>query len=445
MARAGSVKGQALPILLIAGLLGLGILIFVFGNVSDRRLDNSPVGLGGLGPWLTAEGLDVRVSHPRLSPAVDSLGLRVMPLYDLDIHDYDLANVGAKTREERIALKTLRDIHADNYFTKISEIPSVVLLPKWTGAMMELGVAHEQSLIPAKDIQALLVQLQLERTEILRAGPVFLQESASRHGEVVLFQAQLFRRGTWPDACHETLSLTAGALMLNCMFEEADLPVWFVADPDLMNNHGLALGNNAGLAAGLVASLVPDDGPRTVYVDLSPDLLTSVDRQDERQDYQRGSTEFMRFFTYPFTLFWASLLITLAVLFWRGARRFGPVSGRETGPVAIARERSKQVSLAAKARLLRLSGHDGRLVADFVRDQMLDLIQRCLGPGASLRDTARLIAGLARRDAALSAEFDALAQRLMTDAPDMSPQDLARNLSHFQSLRQKVLETHGFT
>ncbi len=443
MARTKPATGQALPILLIAGLLGLGILIFVFGNLTDRRLDSSTVGLGGLGPWLSAEGLDARVSHPRLSPAVDSLGLRVMPLYDLDLYEYGDAD--ADSREDRIALKSLRDIDADSYFTKISEIPSVVLLPKWTGAMMELGVAHDQSLIPLNDLEPLLVQIQLQPVEILRAGPVFLREDASRVGQVTLFQAQLFRPGTWPEACQAELSVAAGALMLRCIFEDEPLPVWFVSDPDLLNNHGLALGDNADFATALIRSLQPTDAPRTVYVDMSPDLLTAVDREDERQDYQRGGSEFLRFFTYPFTLFWASMLITLAVLFWRGARRFGPVSGRETGAFAIARERSKQVSLAAKARLLRLSGHDGRLVADFVRDQMLDLIRRSLGPTAGPRDMARLIAGLARRDAGLAAEFDAVAQRLMTEAPDMSPQDLARALSHYQSLRQKVLETHGFT
>lgn len=445
MAETKRAKGQVLPVLLIVGLLGLGILIFALaGNdLRDRRLDNSPVGLSGLGLWLSAEGQDVRISHPRLSPAVESFGLRVMPLYDLDI--YSDGNSEAFDRDERIRLESLRDIDSNNYFTKTSEIPSIVLLPKWTGAMMELGVAHEQSLIPVGKIEQLLPQLYLEQTQILRAGPVFVQEDARPYGDVTLFQAQLFQRGTWPEDCEETLALKAGALMLTCMFEGESLPVWFVSDPDLMNNHGLALGENAAVAAALTASMLPDNGPRSLYVDMSADLLESIDREDERQDYERGSSEFARFFTYPFTLFWASLVITLAVLFWRGARRFGPVIGRETGAIAIARERSKQVSLAAKARLLRLSGNDGRLVADFVRDQMQDLAVRFLGPGASLRDRARLIAGLARRDAALAAEFDTLSQRLMTEAPDMSPQDLARNLSHYQSLRQKVLETHGFT
>ena len=101
------------------------------------------------------------------------------------------------------------------------------------------------------------------------------------------------------------------ALVVSCPVAEFEHRVYIASDPDIMNNHGLALGDNASFATALLKAFSADDD-QPVYIDRSPDLLTSLDRDDERQDYERDMTEFKRFFEYPFTLFWAALLIILA-------------------------------------------------------------------------------------------------------------------------------------
>ncbi|MDI3336413.1 hypothetical protein QKW60_08355 [Defluviimonas aestuarii] len=418
--------------LVIAGL----VLLTLFGSgAGDRALDRSPVGMRALGAWLQQAGLPARISHPRLHPRVEDLGLRVLPLYDIDLEYEDDP---PESLEERMNNASLRDIDLDNFTTKISEIPTVVLLPKWRGAMVETGIAHEQSLIPSGALQRLKKQIGLETAGLHRGGPQFTEVEVAPGQTIALFHAQTFTASTLPKHCRPELNFAGGVLIMACDQEEAAFPVYFVADPDLMNNHGLGIADNAGFVPTLLKRL-RGDADLPVYIDNSPDLLTTIERDDERQDYSRGYEEFARFFDYPFTVFWAALLMVLAVLFWRGAARFGPLDTGER----FAVERSKRAAITAKARLLRLSGSDGRMVADFVRSQLNDLALRSFGGQPTQDAERRFLTLIARRDPDLARDFGALADDLMQNAARMPEAQLHRNLAHYHSLLKRVVTIHG--
>lgn len=427
-------------IVVLLGGLGLWLLIAGLNNARDKALDQSPIGLAGLAPWLSAQDLEARTANPRLFPASEEFGLTVIPLYDVDLHQ-DIRSPA--NREERIAASTLRDMADYLYEAKISRIPALVVLPKWRGAMVELGVAHEQSLIALDELDRLKLQLGLGDTAIVRGGAEFSgarQESGAR---VDLFHAQLFDRENLPDDCEEVYGLDAGALVLRCQWHIEDFPLWFLSDPDLLNNHGLAVADNAAFTVELVEHLQQQTRPGEIYVDPLAETTATRPADEERQDYDRGSDEFSRFFDYPFSLLWASLLIVSALAFWRGSLRFGPIKQLGVAAQTVMRERTKKVSLGAKARLLRLSGHDGQLVSDFVRAQMADFARMLLGRDEGLRGAERALSMLARRDRQLALEFDAVSRGLIEEGPEMAPHQLAAQLSHYQSLRNKVMGLYG--
>ena len=433
-APSNTAPSNLMPIVVVCGLLIAGFLMLTLlsSGARDRQLNKSQIGFGALGPWLIAQDIPARQSHPRLSPRLDALSLRILPIFDMNLATDGL---DPETREDRIKDYDQRDLDLSVFHDKLMELESVVLFPKWRGALIETGIAHEQALVPADLYSNLARQLDLEGLQVLRGGAEFASQTLWDSFEVSLFHAQRFDVSTLPKQCRTSLRFGRDALIITCALEDADHPVHFVADPDLMNNHGMAALDNAAFTADYITNLI-DESEHPVYIDNSPNLLTATAESQERQDYERGSDEMSRFFMYPFSLFWAVLLIVLAVLFWRGSRRFGPVQSYGPAP----RELSKRAAIAAKARLLRLSGNDGHMVSDFVRLQLQDLGARSFGGALGQGNEARFMALLARRDPDLAQEFSAVTDVLINDGADMAPQVLDRHLAIYQTLLKKVVQ-----
>ena len=428
------------PMLIALVLLGAGAMGFMAlrDAALDRRLDGSVIGLGGLSVWLKDGDIAVRKSHPRLSPTLGDLGLRVLPLYDVDLAD----NADApETPREVIGQATQRDIRAGVYWAKLDDLPSLVLLPKWTSGMMLTKVAHDETLIPPGLFPALFRQMRLDGLRLDRRGAAFVTDrlGAGDDYEVALFQAQTFAPDSVPAACREHTSFGDGVLILACNWRGTSHETLIVSDPDLMNNHGLSLAQNAGFSRALILELTAGDA-RPVYVDTSPEVLISSDEgQAERRDYTRSSSDLARFFDYPFSVLWSMLMLVLALLLWRGAKRFGPVLSDDDGRI----EQSKTAAIAAKARLLRLSGNDGQMVADFVRGQVQDLTTRTFGPNLGAAGQKRYFDHLARRDPGLASAFHASVDALITNGPNMPRAELHRALETYKHLLERVVDTHG--
>jgi len=425
------------PFFVVAGLIVLGLLgLFVLrAGDEGRRVDRSVIGVHGLSLVAREAGLDLRQSHPRLSPHIRDLSIRVFALYDTNLLADDPA---PETKRDLFFQETQRSITLDDLRTKLSELPTVLLLPKWTTGMFEAGIAHELTLIPAPSIRRVTRQLGLRGLSLRRAGPSFSDITADGHA-IALFHAQGFEPGSLPAMCRPEVTAGGLVLVMSCDVPETQQDTWIVADPDLMNNHGLANGDNRGLALTVLRSRLDGD-TRPIYLDTSGELLTSYEEaESERQEYERSPTDLSRFFDYPFNVLWAMLLIVLGVLYWRGARRFGPIAKLTDQ----GREMSRTATIAAKGRLLRLSGNDGQLVADFVRAQLLDLTQQTFGPDVGAAGQKRFFAHLARQDASLAHDFETTAHGLISNAATLPRGELYRQLGHYKSLLEKVVNAHG--
>lgn len=419
--------------LIVAGLAGLWLF---GGNAQDRRLDASVIGFDALEPWLEAQGLLMERSNPRIRPNLEDLSIRILPLYDTD-----LDNPAPEPADARAAFYAtdLRDLERADVEGRLYDMTTLVVLPKWVAGTAVSNVAHESALIPEANLHRLTRQLRLGALKVRRHGPRFASAD-QEDGKVALFQAQLFETASIPDICTPLLALPEGVLVVECSFPNSGQPTMVLSDPDLMNNHGLTVADNSAVLVSLIRSWVGDettaDHPR-LYLDLSGENLAQwYDYEDQAQDYERTGDELARFFQPPFTALWAMLLIVLGVAFWRGALRFGPVeAAADSTP-----EQSKTAAIASNARLLRIAGHDGRMAAEYVQASLQDLALATFGRAAGLGPAgqARLMAHLARRDAAATQTLQALVGRFTDPALALPPADLRRSLETFRSLLEKL-------
>ena len=94
---------------------------------------------------------------------------------------------------------------------------------------------------------------------------------------------------------------------------------------------------------------------------------------------------------------------------------------------------SKTTAIEATARLLRLSGNDGRMTEQFVLHLLADKAQLLFGPGAGNQaGIDRLFQRLARRDQAAARALHTSAQALIERGHLMTRANLHRNLETFR-------------
>lgn len=428
-----------LPMVLIGLLVigGLALLLLVSRGGEERRINRSVVGFALLAPWLESQGIEVEESNPRLSPQVDALSLRILPLHDMDLRQ--AIPIGLEPRQ-RFYGHSLIDADYDNVSEKLYEMPALIVPPKWVVGTFARGMMHRSVLIPQGEYPGLFSQLfPVEDLRLIRPAHDFLTAS-TEWGKVALFEPQLFDPATIPEDCAPLLDLPAGPLAIRCEFDGA-WPMVLLSDPDLLNNHGLTLGDNGAVAASLMREIVRDD-KRPVYLDTHDAIYTDYWNEDEtdnqRRDYERDASAFGRLFTPPLTALWAILIIVLGLCFWRGAVRFGPLLPSDVAGT----EPSKTAAISTKARLLRLSGHDGQMVADYVRADLAHLARQIFGAAATQAGQARLYAHLGRRDAPTADALRQTAEALMTRAPDMPHTELIRLLHTYHSLLETLTNGH---
>lgn len=422
----------------IAGpLIGVGIaalvvaLLFLAGGGPNRRLDASVMGTDGLAHWLKQHGTEVRSSHPRMNPLPADHSLAILPLYDTDLLDQP---VEPRNDDERMADTSPRAAEQWLVEDMLSKMPVVVALPKWRYGFALTAIAHEQTQIPPREVEGLMRQLGLGG---LRLRPIrndvtegrMIGELDSENLRLALFRAQVFDRDTLPGHCLEVIGTEEGALLLTCKPTGERLVSYWLSDPDLISNHGLSLGDHAEAALQWITRL-RGQNTKPLLLAREPVWLRYEDNSPE--PHERTTDDLARFFQWPLSALWLMGSAVLALAFWRGMRRFGAARGPQIDHTAS----SRRAAIAAKARLLRLSGADARMAAEHIRARMQDMAGQALGP-ASANDAgvARWLALLDRRDPGLGRDLRETAARF---TPDLPHADLTRLLDQFQTLSRKA-------
>jgi len=162
--------------------------------------------------------------------------------------------------------------------------------------------------------------------------------------------------------------------------------LWILADPDVMQNHGLADPNNAVFAVALVEALRGDDG-NVVFDEVVHGFA------------ETASSPLRLLFEFPFVLATIQGAVAVALLLWATMRRFGAPL---TPPVEL--KSGKRSLIEATANLLDVARHRPIIIRRYVHAIVQDVARQLHAP-AGLSEGA-LIEWLGRTARAREAQID---------------------------------------
>lgn len=426
-----------------AGIVVACLALFALGAAllwprEDRLpdLDASPVGFDGLAIWLREGGAVARTYDGWGRFHTDDLGLRILPVFDA-VLDEDRAPPA--TQEEVIAQQSERDADGDLLLWKMKQYPTLLIMPKWRTGMRLLHAAHPDLLIDEALLNAAAFTTLHGGTDLRRVKTGAI---AAHDGDPsltpLIHHPQVMKAGA---DCTPIIGTRDAMVLGECRFglnknRRGAVSYWVLSDPDLLNNHGLSQGDNAAIAAQLFAQIA-DGGD--IIIDETDESWTLV----EDTPRERSWSDLARFFGPPFLALWAGLAMLAVLMLWRGAVRHGaPLPDPDAGPGA-----AKAVAVDATARLLRLSGHDGALLAAWAEQRLARAATQVLGPHRKMTADpgAQLVAWLGRRDAPAARSLQDAIAGIRAAPTDAGGPGALRLLDEFERQLEQVLYDAGRT
>lgn len=438
-------RGGLGPVVMGVFVVALLVLLVFLGG-KERPLQRAATGFDGLVAWLKANDVEARAFAGGAPLVKGEIGLRILPLYDTDLTQ---KREVPDTREAVIAETSETDLPLGVLRRKVNAIPTLVILPKWRTGMRKLGVAHKDLLIPEQEMNRLLGQLGLDGARV-RRDPEGYNEwdmSIGDNGQRIgLMHGQTIR----DSGCEPVIGSASAPVLVHCAPIDAagnqsssivggdktfrnrgpaDQGFWLLADPDLLNNHGLPLAENGLAGLRIIEGFDPD---LPVILDLTTRYNTvSEDWMAER--YERSWDDFARMFVWPFTMIWIAFACVGALVLWRAVTRYGPVAR----PVEDEPRAAKITSIEAKARLLRLANHDEALLKSHISARLNQLAAEILGPHRPTgRDPLDVLVPLVRRT------NPQLADALKVAAADF-PGDILHRLDQFETCYDRIRNEFG--
>lgn len=438
-APAGFATGRGRSGVVVVGGALLAVLGLLWLAGGERDLHRSAAGFAGLVAWLEANDVDARTFRGGGYLVQGEIGLRILPLHDTDL---DRERTPPATQEEVVAQTSERDVARQVVRAKLRLLPTLVALPKWRTGMRALGAAHAALLIPEDELARLVEQISGAGGRIRRDPAGYVEaalpgEATGAGPEIGLHHPQSLA----DSGCEPLIGTDRDMLLGRCPLPLGEAGgsdpgadhFWLLADPDLMDTHGLTRAGNAEAALAVVRRI---SGGQPVVLDLS-DMVWTVEPSGPEG---AGDAEaWTRLFAWPFTMVWIAFAAVAALVLWRALTRYGPVARfYQDAPRA-----AKEVSINAKARLLRLARHDRALLAAHIRHRLghvaAELTGPHLPPGADPLTVLTRLVG--RRDPALADEL-AAAARLPNYRRDWSGV-LLRSLDRFENALAKVRNEFG--
>ena len=392
--------------LALLAIVALGLILFALLGNGPQKLRASPTGFDGLQRWLLAEGVAARSFDGNWWIEAATVGLAVVPIYDTRP---DAPRGTPQTQDELVRQEDENDILLDSVRRRNELVQVLAVLPKWRSGMRLTGQAHPEMLVDTRATDALLRRLTGAPVSGIRQGmePFETFHYRTSSGEALsatIYLPQIFDG----DGCEAIVGAPGRMILGRCPVDRTSSArtILILSDPDLLNNHGLRLGDNAAIAADLLPRLAGADRERTagtgatdagrsneILIDYA--TLNRILRRQEPISREREWSDLEPLFEPPYSALWVGVLAMLLLALWRGAIRFGPAL-----PDKAHGEGSKDRAIAARARLMRMTGQDGALIGDYARIRVDTTATRLLGPRNVAFASARgaLIAHVARHD-----------------------------------------------
>jgi hypothetical protein len=257
--------------------------------------------------------------------------------------------------------------------------------------------------------------LGLERRIAQLDGPV----QGRLLGSSVAIDDMVYFTQLWTGA--KTWDIDGKTLIFRQQLKGTD--VYFLADPDLLNNAGLARAENAGFVLSWLEQI---KGPGNVV----------FDNRDIRIGGSTGFSFVGRLFEWPLGIVTGSVLSLALVLFWLSFGRFGPML-RETRHL----EAGKETALEAAVSLLAGSGNNREILRRYLEGQTRQLAARLGGPktGDSARLQAWLDAIAKRRGVDPALRLGPVATLLEADTMTLSENQAAHAAHTIHAFRRALI------
>lgn len=419
-----------------------GLIVFVLLGVlflsSNRQqeLRTSPTGFDGLQVWLSSSGMTAQNFLGGWRVDQEQVDLLILPLFDSDL---GAAREIPRTQEDFLQQQDETDASLAAITERAERVQTLIILPKWRSGMRLTGLAHPDLLIERDRLDLLFRFLtSQDDARLTRSRQAFtsfrIELDDGTRSEAELYAAQTVSS----TECTPILGTRDAMVVGDCPIGRDKTRAIVVVDPDLLNNHGLALGENAAIALDLVARLVAERRADTANEGL---VLIDYARRNWLFEARSGPVrersweDLLRFFDPPFTLLWMGAGICLLIALWRGGMRDGPVRGltRRSGV-------SKTLAISARARLMRLTGQDGRLVSAYATARIAATATALLGPanGPAYSSDAAFQKYVARRHPRLAAPLADILDRVRRVPDKIAASEAAHLVADLEAILEDI-------
>jgi hypothetical protein len=456
------------------GIFLWGAAVALTGCDLPKTVNESVIGSAGLSIWLEKNEITVLRDPRGREYSADDVSLRILPLLDTQSGK---GRGGSQTLVHKPANDVQRKISLRNIFRKLRLKQTLLVLPKWVSAVPLRDEIYPSLLIRKKHpshLSELLEKLGVGHLKFANLGEKFQtmtlakigtkSSTSTKPGITTLYSPQVFEPSSLGPNCVAAVSSDRGTLIAKCMLDEAysrvvlgetseaedvedtetanlgpyETEFYILADPDLMNNHGLTLAGNAAFAVDTVNELRAGD-EKPVFVDTTGiQVLRRSGEPKPDSTLPKRESNLTKFAVYPFSMLWLSGFLVFLVALWRGAVRFGP-------PVRVyfdKVEASKKASVQAKAHILRLAGQDQAMAAEFANNQMQSLAARFLGETGRI-DEKLLGTRLRSLVPELADGLLEAAHHLYSIDTHISAGELARRIDLFDTQYRRVSDAIG--
>lgn len=340
-------------VMAVAVLLIVVALWFALAQ-RQQALRSSPAGFDGLQAWLVSQSVGAQSFSGGWLIDESSIGLLVVPIFDTAL---DEKRTLPQTKQELLLQQDEYDLVTGPVLEKAASVPTLMILPKWRTGLRLTGLGHPVLLVKQDGPEAILRRIigdSQARVGVARTPfTEFRYEAEDEDLSAKIYAAQMFTS----KGCRPIIGRADAMLLADCPLASGKGRVLILSDPDLLNNHGLRLGDNAYIARDLLAQKA---GAQNVLIDYSRDnWLRGEENTIERE---RTWSDLLRFFDPPFRVLWVGVVLAFALALWRSSLRFGPAIAERLRPGA-----SKSLAVASRARLMRLAGQDGALVKEYAK------------------------------------------------------------------------------
>ncbi|WP_425084392.1 hypothetical protein [Ruegeria profundi] len=413
----------------IIGALCIGIFLYVMAG-RQYALRDSSTGFDGLELWLRDQGHTAQTFTGGWPLDRSTIGLLIQPIYDTQ-PGKDRAR--AQTKDELLLQPDEFDQTLDVIRDKAQSTPSLVILPKWRSGLRLTGLGHPILLSPEEGIEAVLHGIVGSNVGTIRSARVPFTDFDVASDDALtarLYAAQVFDGQGCEPRVGRRGAMVLGLCPLPGDGEQQNVHV--LSDPDLMNNHGLVLGDNARIAARVLPEIA---GEKRIIIDYSDrNWLTDPQQHVARE---RTWDDLKRLFEPPFLTLWIGAGLLLALAVWRGGVRSGPVADLSLGLGS-----GKRTANRVRARLMRMTDQDGALLSDFIDTRLRARAASVFGTSHALRGTPEdaYLNYIRTRKPDLTAKLEDLIASIRALPPHLGPEHAIPYVDQFELILEQLAD-----